>query len=86
MTEQGMAPADRLVALSHAADVVELHLLLPSDQVSALEAAAVRLELSVDALVRSAVGDFLRSPAALGFVGDVAGRPTAPRTLPEGIR
>ena len=82
MTEQGMTPADRLVAPLHAADVVELHLLLPLNQVSALEAAAVRLELSVDALVRSAVGDFLRSP----FVGEVTGRPTAPLTLLEGIR
>jgi hypothetical protein len=52
--------------------MVELHLLLPANQVSALEAAAVRLELSLAAPVRLAVSRFLRSPAALGFVGEVA--------------
>lgn len=83
MTEQVKFPADD-TAVSQATDVIELRLLLPSNQVSALEAAAVRLELSVAALVRCAISDFLQSPAAIGFVGEVAGRPTAP--LPEGIR
>jgi hypothetical protein len=83
MPEQGKIPTDRLPP-SHATDMVELRLLLPSNQVSALGAAAVRLELSVDALIRSAVGRFLQSPAALGFVGEVAGRSTTPLTLPGG--
>lgn len=83
MTEQGKTPTDH-PAVSQATDVVELRLLLPSNQVSALEAAAGRLELSVTALVRLAISDFLQSPAVIGFVGEVAGRPTAP--LPEGIR
>jgi two-component system, OmpR family, response regulator len=76
MTQQDLN--DRLVAPSQATDVVELHLLLPSNQFSALEATAVRLELSVAALVRGAVRDFLRSPAAIGLVGEVAGRPVPP--------
>jgi hypothetical protein len=84
MPEQGKIPTDRLVPPSHATDVVELHLLLPANQFSALEAVAVRLELSVDALVRLAVGRYLQSPAAFGFVGEVAGRPTTPLILPGG--
>jgi hypothetical protein len=83
MTEQGKSSIDR-PAVTQETDVVELRLLLPSYQVSALEAAAVRLELSVAALVRLAISDFLQSPMTIGFVGEVAGRPTAP--LPEGIR
>lgn len=83
MTEQGKIPTDH-PAVSQGTEVVELRLLLPANQASALEAAAGRLELSVAALVRCAISDFLQSPAAVGFVGEVAGRPTAP--LPEGIR
>lgn len=85
MTEQGTMAPDGPAA-SHATDVVELRLLLPSNQVSALEAAAVRLELSVAALVRLAINSFLQSPAAVEFVGEVPGSPTAPLPLPEGIR
>lgn len=86
MPEQGKMPTDRLAPPTHATDVVELHLLLPANQVSALEAAAVRLELSVAALVRLAVSRFLRSPAALGCVGEVAGCPTIPVTLPGDLQ
>ena len=85
MTEQRQIPPGGPAA-SHATDVVELRLLLPANQVSALEEAAVRLERSVAALVRLAVSDFLRSPVGVGFVGEVAGRPTPPLPLPEGIR
>lgn len=84
MPEHGKILTDPLVPSAHATDMVELHLLLPASQVSALEAVAVRLELSVVALVRLAVGDFLQSPTALGFVGEVAGRPTTPLTLSRG--
>lgn len=85
MPEQGtISPGGPMP--SHATDVVELRLLLPSNQVSALEAAAVRLELSVAALVRLAVSGFLESPAVVGFAGEAPGRPTAPASLPEGIR
>lgn len=83
MTEQGKSSIDR-PAVTQETDVVELRLLLPSKQVAALEAAAVRLELSVTALVRLAISDFLQSPKVIGFVGEIAGRPTAP--LSEGIR
>jgi hypothetical protein len=86
MPEQGKIPIDRLVPSSHATDVVEMCVLLPLNQVWALETAAVRLELSVAALIRLAVSRFLQSPAALGFVGEVAGRPTTPLTLPGDIR
>lgn len=64
---------------SHAAEVVELRLALPVDHVRALEAAAGRLEQTVGALVRRAVGDFLQPPATTGFVGRSVGRPAAPR-------
>jgi hypothetical protein len=72
-------------AIARENDMVEIDLLLPANQVSALEVAAVRAGLSVAALVRRVVSDFLQSTAAGGFVGEVAGRPTAPLT-PEGIR
>jgi hypothetical protein len=72
--------------LTRAADVVELHLLVPSDHITALEAAATRSHLTVAALVRRVLGDFLLSPAAVGFVGEVAGRPTAPLLIPGEVR
>jgi hypothetical protein len=65
------------------ADVVELCLLLPASHFSALTVVAVSAELSVEALLSRIVGDFLQSPAAVGFVGEVAGRPTAPLPLPR---
>lgn len=67
--------------LTRAADVVELHLLVHLDQIVALEATAARLHLTVAVLIRRVLGDFLLSPAADGFVGEVAGRPTAPLSL-----
>ena len=67
-------------------DVVELHLLIQKDQFAALEAVATRAQLTVAALIRRTMGDFLRPPAAPGFVGEVAGRPTAPHTHSEGWR
>jgi hypothetical protein len=44
-----------------ATDVIELQLLLPSHQFAALEAAAVRSELTVAALLRRVIGDALRA-------------------------
>lgn len=78
MMHQGMI-ADARPSPTRAAEVVELQLLLSAEQVSALEAAAVRLQLTVGALIRRAVQDLLQSPAVVGFVGEVAGRPTAPQ-------
>ena len=48
----------------HATDEVELHLLLPAGQFSALEAAALRPELTVGELLRRTSGEFLRPPPA----------------------
>jgi hypothetical protein len=42
-------------------DVIEIHLLLPSHQFSALEVAATRSDRSVAALLRGTIGDFLRA-------------------------
>ncbi|QEG29385.1 hypothetical protein GobsT_41810 [Gemmata obscuriglobus] len=80
MTERGIVTGDR--PSPRAAEVVELVLLLPADQMASLETAAGRLEQTVGALIRRAVDDFLRDPAATGFVGEVAAvrRPHGART------
>ena len=83
MADPRRIPSDGAIAREN--EVVEIDLLLPANQASALEVAAVRAGLSVAALVRRVVSDFLQSTAG-GFAGEVAGRPTAPLTLPEGIR
>ena len=57
-----------LASHAHATDMVELHLLLPAHQFSALEAAAARSGLTVAALLRRTVGDFLCPPRAAGTV------------------
>lgn len=44
-------------------DEVGLCLLLPASQLAALEAAAARTERTVEALLRSIIGDFLRPPS-----------------------
>jgi len=57
---------------SHAdtTDLVELHLLLPAYQFSALEEVADRSELTVAALLRRTIGDFLgQPPATAGWQG-----------------
>jgi len=59
-------------------DVVELQLLLPAHQFSALEAVAAQLEMTVATLLRRAIADLLRPRSAAGFVGEVASRPSAP--------
>jgi hypothetical protein len=57
-----MIPADGQSS-PPAADVIEVHLLVPAQQAAALEAVAARLELTVGTLIRRAVSDFLQSPA-----------------------
>jgi hypothetical protein len=63
-------------------DEVELHLLLPSYQLSALEQAAARSVLTVPAVLRRAIGDFLRATSSAEH-NDAEGRPSG---TPEGIR
>jgi hypothetical protein len=48
-------------AMPPGTDVIEIRLLLPTSQFSALEATATRSDRSVAALLRSTIGDFLRS-------------------------
>lgn len=60
---------DGLSAFPHAAEVVELHLLVPVCQFTALEAVAARSQLTVAALLRRTIGDFLR-PAVRVCAGD----------------
>lgn len=51
-------------AMPPGTDVIEIHLLLPMSQLSALEAAAARSDRSVAAFLRGTIGDFLQSHAA----------------------
>jgi hypothetical protein len=62
MTAEGGTGSGWADATLHATDVIELHLLLPARQVSALRAAALRSELTVDDLLRRTIGEFLRPP------------------------
>lgn len=57
-------------SMASGGDVVEVHLLLPTRQLSALNAAAARSRVTVGALLRSTIDDLLRVPA----VGDPAAR------------
>jgi hypothetical protein len=68
MMPRGVIPASGPAA-PPAGDVVEVHLLVPLHQVAALEAAGARLELTVGALIRRSVSDFLQSPADPAFEG-----------------
>ncbi len=71
MTErEGITAA--LMVFADATDVVELQLLLPSHQFAALEAEAVRLELTIAALLRRAIGDFLQPPPTTAVAGEMA--------------
>jgi hypothetical protein len=80
MTGHPSAVADRETAPAN--DDVELLLLVPARQLAALERAAVRAELTVTALLRRAVGDFLRPAPTDGF----AGAAVPPGGIPEGIQ
>jgi hypothetical protein len=62
MTRPEGIATDGLSAFPHSAEVVELHLLLPVRQFTALEAVAARSQLTVATLLRRAIGDFLRLP------------------------
>jgi CheY-like chemotaxis protein len=67
--------------------VVELQLLLPAGQLTTLEAMAARSQLTVGALLRRTIGDFLRSPMAAraGAPGDAADQPVCSRSCTEEV-
>jgi hypothetical protein len=80
MTGDPSAVADRETAPAN--DDVELLLLVPARQLAALERAAVRAKLTVTALLRRTVGNFLQSAATDGFVETAA----PPSGIPEGLQ
>lgn len=67
-------------AFPHPTEVVELHLLLPGCQFTALEAVAARSHLTVATLLRRTISDFLRPTAGVCVKDDPAvGWPTVRR-------
>jgi hypothetical protein len=62
---------------AYASEVVEFYLLLPLSEIGALEALAVRKEVTVGVLIRRAVYDFLSSHAS---VRAIPGQSISPRS------
>ena len=76
MMREHESGTDGPMATGH--DVVELHLLLPARQLSALETAAARSQVTVASLLRTTIDDLLRAPAARRDSNPEAGGLIAP--------